>query len=312
MAGQITNVLPDPVLTALAVEFGAGGPFIADRIAPVATVQKDIFKYAKWGREDIKLDTKSSRAPGNPASEIVFAKTFVDSAVQYRSLSSRIADEMRNNDPNPGSLNSRRVKLLTNKLRLEVEKNVAAALAAATNTSAAPGTKWDAANPTIRKNILDDKETFRRQFGGSPNVVVLPPLVASVVFNDSSILDLLKYTNGGLLANGMIPQIEGMMVLSPGAIIDSSNPGASASIGDVYASDEVYYLYVDPSAGNDLEAQTSLRQVRSLATTGTAFAAYLWRDPNVSAHCDWAAVECNQIELVISQEMILRRLDVLT
>ena len=146
----------------------------------------------------------------------------------------------------------------------------------------------------------------------SPNVLVLPPNVATAVFNDPGILDLLKYTQGSLLADGMIPVIEGMRVVVPGAIKDGSNPGAAASIADVWASDEVYYMYVDSQAGNNLMVQTAMRQVRSRATTGQAFAAMRWRDPNPTAHTSWVAVECNQDELVLSQAMILRHLDILT
>lgn len=59
-------------------------------------------------------------------------------------------------------------------------------------------------------------------------------------------------------------------------------------------------------------ALTALRQVRSQASTGTPYSAYRWRDPDQSAHTDWVAVDVNQDELVIADELILRQLDVLT
>lgn len=310
--GKITDVRPDPVLTRLAVELGTGGPFIADRIAPVAMVQADSFKYATWGREDVKLDVKSRRAPGTGAARVTLSKTYTPATVEYRSLKSDIPDELRNNDPNPGSLSARRTRVLTNRLRLEIEEIIAGLLETATNTKASPGTKWDAAGAKIRADILAAREQFRQQAGMYPNAVVIPPQVARWVFNDSGILDLLKYTQGGLLGSGFVSPIENMQVIVPGGILDAANPGAAASIADVYASDEVYYLYVDPTSGNDMDAQTALRQVRSMADTGTPFAAFNWRDPDPTAKTEWAAVEVNQKELVLSQAMILRQLDVLT
>lgn len=312
LIGKVRDVLPDPVLTRLAVELGVGGPYLADRIAPPAKVNADLFKFATWGREDIKDDVKTTRSPGVGASEVELTKTFTDGSVVHHSLKSRIPDEIRNNDPNPGSLDARRTRVLTNKLRLGIERRIAALLAAASNTKSAPSTKWDASGATIRKQILEAREQFRLQSGFSPNVMVIPPSVSAVVFNDEKVLDLLKYTQGGLLASGHIPMIENMQVLVPGTIQDTSNPGAAASVADVYGSDEVYYLYVDAQAGDDLEAQTALRQVRSLATTGEPFAAMHWRDPDSSAHTDWVSVEVNQVELALSQAMILRQLDVLT
>jgi len=312
IGGAPSSVAPDPVLTNLAVELGTGGDYVADQIAPVATVERDEFKYAKWGREEIKDDNRDERAPGTGASEIKFSKTFESSAVKYRGLNSRIPDEIRNNDPNPAALAARRVKVVSGKIRLGVEKRVQNLVATGNNTRNAPSTKWDAANATIREDIMQAREDFRRQAGMYPNIMVLPPSVRPVVFNDSQILDLLKHTTGSLLADGTIAQIENMQLITPGIISDTSNPGAAASIADVWNSDEVYYLYVDPNAGNDLEAQTALRQVRSMATTATPYAALYYRDPDASAYSDIVNVSLNQVELVISQEMMLRQLDVLT
>lgn len=312
IGGNVRDVRPDPVLTRLAVELGQGGAFAADRIAPVATVANDQFKYATWGQEEIKDDVKTTRAPGASAAEVELSKTYSTGSVEYHSLTSRIPDEIRNNDPNPASLESRRTRVLTGKLRLGIEKRIAALLAAATKTHTTPNPKWDATNATIRKDILNAKQAFRRNSGMNPNVIVIPPAVSVSVFNDTNILELLKYTQGNLLADGMIPKIEGMEVIVPGTIKDTSNPGAAASIADVWASDEVYYLYVDPQAGNDLGAQTALRQVRSMATTGQPFSVRRWRDPDVSANSDMVTVECNQDEIVLSQAMILRHLDILT
>lgn len=310
--GKVKDVLPDPVLTQLAVTLGVGGDYVADRVAPVALVPKDHFKYAIWGREDIKDDVKTSRAPGVGASEVELAKTYTDGAVVSHSLKSKIPDEVRNNDLSPDTMYSREVAVLTSKLRLGIERRIAALLGAASNTRSAPSTKWDASGAKIRADILAAREVFRRNAGFLPNVMVVPPAVKAVLFNDGDILDLLRYTDGSLLANGMIPQIENMQVVSPGTIIDTANPGAAASVADVYASDEVYYLFVEPNAGNNLQAQTALRQVRSMASTGTPFGAFQWRDPDQSAHTDWVSVEVNQIEIVVSQAMILRQLDVLT
>lgn len=312
VGGKVSDVRPDPVLTRLAVELGTGGPYVADRIAPVAIVDADTFKYATFGREEIKNDVRANRTLGKGAAEVEITKTYTAGAVEYRSLKSRIPDEIRNNDPNPGSINRRHTKVLTGKLRLIAEDRVATLVKAASNTQTAPGTKWDAANATIRKDILTAKETFRRQCGFSPNVLLLPPAVSIAVFNDTGILDLLKHTQAKLLEDGMIPRIENMEVVVPGAIKDTSNPGAAASVADIYGSDEAYLLYVDPTAGNDLSAQTAIRQVRSTATTGQPYSAKLYRDPDASANTDIVAVECNQVELTLSQAFMLRILDVLT
>lgn len=314
IGGSTASVAPDPVLTALAVELGVGGEYVADRIAPVATVQRDEFKYATWGREEVKDDVRAKRAMGTGANEVQFSKTFTTGAVENYALKEKIPDEIRNNDPDPAGLDRRAVKVLVGKLRLGNEKRVAAQLTAAAKTQTAPSVKWDAASGvTIRKDILNAREAFRRNAGMYPNVVVVPPAVSTVVFNDATIVDLIKHTSGNLIAEGMIERFLNMDVLVPGMIKDTSNPGVSTpSIADIYASDEVYYLYVDPNAGNNLQAMTALRQVRSLATSAQPFSVLRWRDPDASAYSDMISVACNQIELTIAPELVLRHLDVLT
>lgn len=312
IGGTVKDVRPDPILTGLAVELGNGGGYVADIIAPVANVAADTFKYTTWARDDIKSDVRTKRAPGVGANEVVMSQTFTEGSTEDRGLKARIPDNIRKNDPNPGSVERRRVKVLTGKIKLEVENNVATMVKTASNTRSAPSVKWDAANATIRADILAAKNVFRRQCGFNPTHLVLPPDVSAVVFNNSAILELVKYTYADLLAKGIVPRIENMNIIVPGAIQDTSNPGASQVIADIYNSDEAYYLYVDPSAGDDLETMTALRQVRSQTSVSTPFAAYQWREPDVSAHADWVAVDCNQKELVLSQALMLRQLDVLT
>jgi hypothetical protein len=316
---QISNVLPDPILTRLAVELGTGGPFIADMVAPVAQVQLDSFKYATWGQEEIKLDYKARRSPGQPANRIQLSKSYTAGNVLYRSLASDIPDEIRQNDPNGDQLDGRRVRVLTNKLRLEVETAVAALCQAATALSALTGTdQWDNAAPVnIRKNLLASKETFRAACGFYPNVLIVPPKAKKYMFAHSDFLSLIQYQAGPeFLKTGQIPVIDNMEVIIPGAIIDASNPGASQSIADVWSTalagtgnalKEIYFLYVDRTAGNDLEAQTAMRQVRSTATGGNAFNAYRWRNPDLSAKTEHVAVEVNQVELTVASGMLRRQ-----
>ena len=105
------------------IELGSGGPFASPRIAPVARVSRDEFKYGKFHREELKDDVKTTVAPGQPASEVDFGMSYVSATVEYHKLKSRIADVIRANDPF-NSLNARRTRMLTNKLLLGVERRV--------------------------------------------------------------------------------------------------------------------------------------------------------------------------------------------
>lgn len=308
--GQVSTVLPDPVLTGLAVELGTGGPYAANMIAPVAKVMANDFKYAEFGREEIKDDAKQEVAPGMPASEVTFGVTYKAASIVERKLKSRIADTVRNNNPS-GSIERRRTRVLTNKLMLGVEKRLAALLRGAPKTRAAPATKWDAAGAKIRDNMLAAKTVFRKNTGMEPNVAVIPPIVFDVIAADPTLVDMRKYRED-LLASEVISEILRMKLVIPGAIEDTSNPGAASNVADVWSFDEVYYLYVDPSAGDDLEALTALRQVRSMASGAEGLYTKKYRDPDESAEADLVSVHLNQLELLVADSLVLRQLDVLT
>jgi len=308
--GQVSDVLPDPVLTGRAIELGTGGPYASEKIAPVATVAKDEFKYGKFAREHIKDEAKTKQAPGQPAGEVSFGISYVAASVSYHKLKSRIPDALRANDPN-NALDGRRTTMLTNKLLLGVERRVKALCHAATKTKATPSTKWNGDSPDIRGDILAAKTAFRRNAGMNPNTIVIPPVVYDVVANDSAIVELIKRQRD-VLGNEVLEQILQMQVVVPGALVDQSNPGAAASIADVWSDDEVYYLWVDQTAGDDLGALTALRQVRSAATGGQGLYVKRFRDADESAEADWVSAHLNQTEIVPAQELILRQLDVLT
>jgi hypothetical protein len=310
MPGQVTDVLPDPVLTGIMVELGTGGPGAAEIIAPVARVARDEFKYGKFKREDIKDDVQTKKAPGQPASEVDFGVTYASGSVEYHKLKSRIPDAIRANDAF-NTLDTRRTKVLTNKLLLGVEKRIQNLCHAAANTKAAPAIKWDAANATIRADILAGKAAFRLQAGMNPNAIVIPPAVYDVLANDAEVLELVK-RNRDMLASEVLETILQMRVVVPGAIVDQSNPGAAQSIANVWADDEAYYLYVDDTAGDDLDALTALRQVRSMATGAQGMYTKKYRDSDESAEADWVSAHINQTEIVPAAELILRQLDVLT
>lgn len=310
MPDQVTEVLPDPVLTGLAVSLGTGGAYASDRIAPVAHVLKDEFKYAKFGREEIKDDTRSEVAAGIPAAEVKFALTYATGSISYRKLKSRVPDAIRANDPF-NRVDNRRTAMLMGKLRLGIEKRVEVLVSAASNTKAAPGTKWNAASPDIRGDLLAGKTIFRKNAGFPPNTIVIPPIVYDVVANDSDIVELVKRRKD-VLASEILEEILQMAVVVPGAIQDTSAPGAAENIADIWNSDEVYYMFVDPAAGDDLDALTALRQVRSVATGANGLYVKKYRDSDESAEADWVSVHVNQTEITVADELILRQLDVLT
>jgi hypothetical protein len=94
-----------------------------------------------------------------------------------------------------------------------------------------------------------------------------------------------------LLDGDLPPTMFGLTLVTPGAIEDTANPAAAASIARVWASKNAVLLYVDMSAATDPTAMTALTRFNSTASTGSPWAAFNWRDADPSAKTTWYRVE---------------------
>lgn len=306
------SVLAQPELTAVAVDYaGLADGFVADDIAPIIEVSQDTFRYAKWGREDLLNVDRTLRAVGMPANTVTRpTMSFVDGVVNRQALKDSIPDEVLNASRNPQKVKNRRVKAIVRKLRVGIEANIKTLLDTGTHT-ATPAVKWDAAtNVVIEKNLDAYKKIMRDLLGVNPNTVIIPQDVVDTIRRDPTIRELIKYNPNDLLKSGALPApLFGMNVIVPGAFYDSSNPGAASSIGNIWAGDTVYLLYVDKGSLGD--TITAVAQFRNTASSAP-FATKTWRDPDQSANLQWFSTEVAQTELKLADEAIFKITDVLT
>ncbi len=318
MALTISDVAPDPVLTEIVQEHGVGGGFAQDEIMPTRTVARNDFKYMRWAMRDFIQGSQfdSRRAPGDTAKRAITPEgSWLTGTVHERTLKDALPDEIMANAANQADYEAAIVRKLTNALRLEIENELEAALTTTGGSivDATPSVKWDAASGvTIEKNIDAAKAAFVLACGFEPNVMILPPLVRDVVKRDATIRDLRKYTEADIVKDGALPDtLFGLKLVTPGAIEDTANPGASASISRVWNGDNVVLMYVDMSAATDPTAMTAVTRFTSAANTGSQWAAYNWRDPDPSAKTSWYRVETFD-DIIVTADCAYILSDVLT
>ena len=297
MALSVEDVAPDPVLTEIVLEYGTGGGYAQDEILPTRTVARNSFKYMKWAMRDFLQGSQfdSKRAPGATANRAINPSgEWLTGSVNERTLKDALPDEIMANAVNQADFEAAIVRKLTSSIKIEIEIEIEAELNnTTTHTDATPSVKWDASSAVvIEKNIDAAKEAFLKQCGFEPNVMILPPAVRQIVKRDSSIRALRKSTDDSLLLNGDLPPtMFGLTLVTPGALEDTANPGASASIARVWSTDNAVLLYVDMSAATDPTAMTALTRFSSTASTGSPWGAFEWRDPDPSAKTTWYRVE---------------------
>lgn len=313
-----SDVRPDPVLTPIAQEYGTGGGFAVEACVPRRGVPAFEFKYATWDLgKDLSDFTETLRAPGDGAKrDIDPTLAWSTGLVLSHGKKQSITDEDRTNAPNPAALERARIQRMVYSLRRAKEIAFRDFVTdTGTIANAAPGVKWDAANNVvIEANIDAAKELFLKACGFEATHILIPPAVAKVMKRDSTIRDLIKYTQDSLLINGDLPPtIFNLKVVIPGAIVNTANPGQASSIARLWAEDKVVLLYVNPQAANDPEAMTSVTEFGVDGYVGgSSYPTVSWRDPDPTTHTDWIAVENNWIMKVTAAAGVYILDDVLT
>jgi hypothetical protein len=307
---SLAQMAPDPVLSNIAIQSATGGPFIADRLLPVRTVPLDYGRYTIWGRENIIPDVPIKRAFGAPAKRTSISRSYTAFNISSdRSLTIPIADEILNNSPNPAGVEAQRLATIMNRLRMDIEID-AAALVAAIATGADPTVKFDAASGVIIEKCIDvAKEAFFLQFGMEPNTILIPVPIARVMKRDATVRTQIQYTHADLLVNGDLPPVLwNLNVVIPGAITKTT---PDVAITRIWGANTITLLYVDPGRPDE-DTNTWGLQIRSPVGAGLQIAAYRWRDPDPTAATSYVAAAIKQTELVVNAALGYKITNVLT
>lgn len=310
---RFEDVQPDPVLTSFAVQYGAGGGFVTDSVAPVMAVDSFNYKYPRYAADQLDADDKIEVAAGGRPNTTSFRlPSFVTGSVIRRALDSAIPLDGANlANPNPLASEEVHVAKIVHRIKLRIEKAVKALLDAG-SYSASPSTKWDASGNTIEKNIDDAKEAFEVRAGVPATHVIMPRAIANVVKRDSNIRALRKETNSDLLKDGELPfQVFGLNVIIPGALENTANPGASQSLARLWATDTCYFLHVNPAISSDGSSLTTIAQVRWSATDAP-WMALKWDEPHRSQFVKWVSCGIYQNEELVAPDALYLLTDCLT
>jgi hypothetical protein len=253
------------LLTNFAIEKGVGGAFAADLIYPVIPVKKESDTYWSYPSPELRDDVDALRAAGDMAKEVDWKPTTATYSAKEYALRRALPWRALDNADDPNRVKMETVRKLVHKIRLGIEKRIKSVVMSTTyitnNTS--PSVKWDASSGTINieGNIDAAKEAVVAACGHEPNVIVIPPAVARVVKRNSTLRDLVRYTDPKLLINGDLPPVLfNLRVVIPGAIELTSNPAQTDSIARIWSTDNVLVAYVDDAL--DTESITLGKQFR--------------------------------------------------
>lgn len=293
------DLRPDPLLTAIALEYGTGGGFACEQIVPRRIVANREFKYAVWDLGKYTSDdTADLRAPGAPANQDTDAGLTWTTGMAYaHAKKQKITDEDIANTPNPAALERAKIQRMVWSIRRG--KELALRTIAGNTTAyahATPAIKWDAAggtNVVIEANIDAAKEAFLLACGVDATHILLPPLVAKVFKRDPTVRALRKFTDERLLINGELPPVVfGLNVVVPGGVVNASAPGIAPALARIWNVANATLFYVNPAAATDPEAMTSVEEFGQAGfPSGGDYPVVTWRDADMSTKTQWYSVE---------------------
>lgn len=298
MALGIRELRPDPILTAIAQEYGTGGGFAYEQLVPRREVTQREFKYFTWDLDKYLSDhTESLRAPGDSANEDLDpGQTSATGLVVSHAKKQKLTDEVMQAAPNPAAVERAKIQKMVWSLRRAKElrfRDLVNATGSIGHTS--PSVKWDASTGTItiEADVDAAKEEFLKACGFEPTHLLLPPAVAKVVKRDSTVRALRKFTDERLLINGELPPVVwGLNLVVPGAIVNGNAAGVAPGLSRIWSTDNAVLMYVNPAAATDPEAMTAIAEFGLNAwPSGPEYGTERWRDPDKSRRTDWISTE---------------------
>ena len=305
------DVRPDPIITSWAVQYGSGGGFVADEVAPPVEVAQRDFKYFTYKADQLNDEVETRVGPDGKPSEYRFQKgTTATASAERHALDGTINRETELSLMNPVLGQQSRVQKLTYRLRMGIEKRVHTLFHAASN-SAAAGTAWDATTPNPIKNLHDAVGVLEVRLGTveTPHILInLDTARALARFIGTTVIA----GRPDLYLAGLLPQgLWGFTWHIAGALTNTGNPKAdfSQTIARVWSDKEAYVFVQDPTP--TLESMGFVYQTR-WNQYGSNYSGYTWADPHQSTHRTWYSVENFQNEIKVCDAACQRITGVLT
>jgi hypothetical protein len=216
--------------------------FVAARVFPVVSVQKQSDRYWTFDRHAWNRDEMAERAP---STESAGGGWTVDSTPSYYApvyaLHKDVDDQVRaNSDPqvNPDAVATQYLtqKALIKRDRLWATKYFATSIWTTDidGVDATPGAgetlRWNVAGSTPIEDVSAGRLAVEESTGFIPNVLVVSPHVLEELKNHASILDRIKYTQRGMVALDLLAALfEVDEVVVPRGIYTSQAEGATGT-----------------------------------------------------------------------------------
>jgi hypothetical protein len=297
---------PVPELTNVAVSYWATGGWIADQVAPVKTVSKDVFRFGRWSDQVNKYNVNAARARGDVGNVIEApGRTWFDGIISESQLRAYYTDEEVKDSPNPDDPRISRVNTITNALRYAVEVKVAAAMDPASLPAAqktAASANYENAAATPEKDWIEAVANFEILNGIAPNFCLFGDLKSWTAWVTNKQIRESRGLYVNQLMNGMPDSYMGLPILKPSARYDSAPASTTFTPSRVWAYNAMLFGYSPGLASGTWDGNSPVfaGQFQSALTGSNPFEASEYLDPHyTSNHVRWIVMNFRRdLELI--------------
>lgn len=235
---NLGDQMVDKILTQFSVAY-RNDSYISESIAPVINVKQRSGKFAKYGKENLRLEDNILRAPGTRARSFDYTVSQGTYSCQEHSIEKIVPDEMAANSDDPYDPRRDATMFALDKIWLNAENELSTSMSD-TNVmtqNSTPGTTWDDAASDPFDDIKTARETIKLSTGKHANVAVMGYQVWQVLQNNGDFVDRVKHVGTveeGALLRALASLLQVDEVLIGSSIKDTANEAQGESLGYVW------------------------------------------------------------------------------
>lgn len=234
-----SDVHVDAILSQISVAYmQSQDVFIANRIFPTISVQKQSDLYFTYTKGDWFRDEAQLRAPATPSAGSGYGLSTDTYYAGVYAMHKDVDDQTRANADDPINPDREATQFVTQRMlmRQELDWSNTYFTTGVWDTDVTPANLWsDYVSSDPIEDIETGKATMLNSTGYLPNVLVLTYDVMRQLRNHPDIIDRIKYTSANVPTEATLASLFGVdRVLTARAIQNSGAEGAADSFGAIH------------------------------------------------------------------------------
>ncbi|MDZ4342345.1 MAG: hypothetical protein U1E51_07895 [Candidatus Binatia bacterium] len=299
----------DGPLSNIAVEAWKSGNFVAEKLFPTVPVQKQSDGYYIITKNTwLRTPSSTLRAPKTAPRRIEFDVSTDTYFANNYALAGENSKEALANSDSPILLRARTARLVVESLMRDKEQRIANKVTSITNIGSGVvltgGNKWsDYLNSDPVSDITTGHAFIRQNTGVKANTLLLDEDTSQILRRHPVLLDMYKYTQGGLLNDAELLEVfKVKQLLISDAIRNAANEGGTASIVNIWGNNALL-CYIDTAPPGLQTCTFGLGFNWQAPELVASMAARVYDDPDPGKKLELTEVGYYADEKIIAQQL---------